>query len=70
MQLDEVNLIDHPFKRETSEDIHRNLTGFDASYFDNPDALTGFRGYTEEGNAAEGRRDFRAEAAEACAPPI
>lgn len=60
--MDETNLVDHPFKREMAARAGDALHGFDRSYFDDPDALTGFRGYGEDGNAAEGRRDFRTEA--------
>jgi 2-polyprenyl-3-methyl-5-hydroxy-6-metoxy-1,4-benzoquinol methylase len=61
--LDEINRVEHPFKREMeARAAGRAAHGFDRAYFDDPDALTGFRGYSEEGNSAEGRRDFRAEA--------
>jgi SAM-dependent methyltransferase len=60
--VEEVNLVDHPFKREMAARAGGAVHGFDRSYFDDPEALTGFRGYGEEGNAAEGRRDFRSEA--------
>ncbi len=60
--MDDINLVDHPFKREMAGRVGGAVHGFDHAYFDDPDALTGFRGYREDGNTAEGRRDFRAEA--------
>jgi SAM-dependent methyltransferase len=60
--LDEINLFDHPFKRELAARMAGKSHGFDHSYFDDPEAVSGFRGYHEGGNAAEGAREFRKEA--------
>ena len=62
--MDEINRFPHPFKDEMAARLAGGTPthGFDRTYFDDPDALTGFRGYSEEGNSAEGKRDFRQEA--------
>ncbi|MBA2320135.1 MAG: class I SAM-dependent methyltransferase [Deltaproteobacteria bacterium] len=65
--MDEINLVDHPFKREMAARAGTATHGFDRAYFDDPESLTGFRGYGEDGNSAEGKRDFRAEALEVVA---
>jgi SAM-dependent methyltransferase len=60
--LKEINIIDHPFRREMMPKVASEYRGFGYEYFDSPRSLTGFRGYDSNGNAAEGRRDFSAEA--------
>lgn len=60
--MKEINLIEHPFKREMFQRIKRDYADFDYHYFDNPKSLSGFRGFFEEGNSAEGHRDFVKEA--------
>lgn len=60
--MKEINLLEHPFKREMSLKIKNEYTHFDYHYFDNPKALSGFRGFFEEGNSAEGHRDSVKEA--------
>ncbi len=60
--LGEINLIDHPFKRKLFLSVKDDYTKFDYRYFDDPTSLTGFRGFYETGNKAEGRRDFMREA--------
>lgn len=60
--MKQINLIDHPFKREMMPRVRREYGGFGYEYFDAPESLTGFRGYRPDGNLAEGRRDFAAEA--------
>lgn len=60
--MDEINVIDHPFKRKMMVEFGGEYTGFGYEYFDSPDSVTGFRGYRPEGNAAEGRRNFAVEA--------
>lgn len=58
----EINLVDHPFKRKMESRIGGDYREFGYEYFDSPRSLTGFRGYAQEGNGAEGRRDFPREA--------
>ncbi len=58
----EINLVDHPFKRKMEREISGDYWGFGYEYFDSPRSITGFRGYGQGGNAAEGRRDFAREA--------
>ena len=65
----EINLIDHPFRREMMPKVRREYGGFGYEYFDAPESLTGFRGYSPDGNAAEGRRDFAEEARAIAAIP-
>jgi 2-polyprenyl-3-methyl-5-hydroxy-6-metoxy-1,4-benzoquinol methylase len=60
--MNEINVIDHAFRRRMMLEIGGEYTGFGYEYFDCPDSLTGFRGYRSDGNAAEGQRDFAAEA--------
>jgi hypothetical protein len=60
--MDDINVIDHPFKRKVILEIGGEYTGFGYEYFDSPEAVTGFRGYRSDGNAAEGQRDFAVEA--------
>jgi len=60
--MNEINVIDHPFRRRMMLEIGGEYTGFGYEYFDCPDSLTGFRGYRSNGNGAEGQRDFAAEA--------
>ena len=44
------------FKRELAARMGGRSHGFDHAYFDDPEAVSGFRGYHEGGNAAEGAR--------------
>ena len=60
--MNEINVIDHPFRRKMMLEIGGEYSGFGYEYFDSPDAVTGFRGYRSDGNAAEGQRDFDVEA--------
>jgi SAM-dependent methyltransferase len=65
--MQQINLFDHPLKRllasSAAEATAKALEhGFNRTYFDDPDAITGFRGYQEYGNGAEGHRDFSREA--------
>jgi len=62
--MNEINLITHPFKSEILSRIKGEIKDFDFNYFDNPKAVSGFRGFHLSGNAAEGKRDFREEAKE------
>ncbi len=59
--MSQINIIDHPFRRRMLAKI-KNNHDFDYHYFDNPKMLTGFRGFHEHGNVAEGERDFKQEA--------
>jgi len=68
-RVKEINLIDHPFRREMMPKVAREYRGFGYEYFDSPESMTGFRGYKSDGNAAEGRRDFTAEARSIAALP-
>jgi len=68
-RVKEINLIDHPFRREMMPKIAREYRGFGYEYFDSPESMTGFRGYEPDGNAAEGRRDFAGEARSIAAMP-
>lgn len=61
--------MDHPFKREMVGKVGNEYREFDYHYFDDPQALTGFRGFREDGNAAEGRRDFAREAKDIASIP-
>jgi SAM-dependent methyltransferase len=65
----EINLIDHPFRREMMPKVRLEYRGFGYEYFDAPGSLSGFRGYRPDGNPAEGRRDFAAEARAIAAIP-
>ena len=67
--MKEINIVDHPFRREMMPKVHLEYRGFGYEYFDAPESLTGFRGYRPDGNAAEGRRDFAAEARAIAAIP-
>jgi SAM-dependent methyltransferase len=58
----ETRKIDHPFLHELRG--VPEYTGFGYDYFDNPGALTGYRGYHDDNNGADGARSFVAEAAE------
>jgi 2-polyprenyl-3-methyl-5-hydroxy-6-metoxy-1,4-benzoquinol methylase len=58
----EVHKIDHPFLREVRAAAVPQYTSFDYDYFDNPAALTGYRGYDGDQNGADGARDFEIEA--------
>lgn len=60
--MNEINVIDHPFRRKMMLEIGREYSGFGYEYFDSPDTVTGFRGYRSDGSAAEGQRDFAVEA--------
>jgi SAM-dependent methyltransferase len=60
--MQEINLIDHPFKREMMPKIANEYKKFDFHYFDDPKVTSGFRGFHESYNAAEGSRDHEAEA--------
>jgi 2-polyprenyl-3-methyl-5-hydroxy-6-metoxy-1,4-benzoquinol methylase len=67
--MQEINIIDHPFKQEMFYRVKDEYQDFDYHYFDNPQTLTGFRGFTPDGNPAEGSRDFAAEARTIAALP-
>lgn len=70
VRVKEINLIDHPFRREMMPKVAREYRGFGYEYFDSPKSMTGFRGYEPDGNAAEGSRDFAAEARSIAAMPV
>jgi hypothetical protein len=60
--LAEVNVIEHRFKTAMMDDVGVEYSDFGYAYFDDPATVTGFAGYQKDGNAAEGRRSFWAEA--------
>lgn len=62
LSINEINLVEHPFKQQMSSRVEKDYMDFDYHYFDDPNALTGFRGYFEMGSPAEGKRDFDEEA--------
>ncbi|MBI4440376.1 class I SAM-dependent methyltransferase [Candidatus Woesearchaeota archaeon] len=62
--MKERNVLSHPFKSEILKKIRGEIRDFDYHYFDNPKAVSGFRGFHLSGNAAEGKRNFRKEAKE------
>lgn len=61
--MEEINLVDHPFKRKMKLRVGESYRAFGYEYFDSPGSPTGFRGYRRDGNGAEGKRDFAQEAA-------
>ena len=60
--LEEVNVVEHPFRHELRASHDAEYTDFSYRYFDDPATLTGFGGYRADGSKAEGRRDFCTEA--------
>ena len=60
--LAEVNVVEHPFRREVQASHGAEYKDFSYRYFDDPETVTGFGGYRADGSKAEGRRDFCAEA--------
>ncbi len=60
--MEEINLLEHSFKHEMFHQIMNDYSDFDYHYFDDPDRVTGFGGFHEDGNGAEGARDFKSEA--------
>lgn len=67
--MKEINLIDHPYRREMMPKVCLEYRGFGYEYFDATESLSGFRGYRPDGNPAEGRRDFAEEARAMAAIP-
>lgn len=67
--LQEVNLLEHPFRATHAHTFH-TLSAFDHAYYDDPHHPLGYQGYEDGVVGIEGGRSFASEAAECAVPGV